>query len=269
MPDASAGPNYRKNTRLKLPFLGLIRYGAPGHGARKLEFCHRFIYSPPSDWQEAPLPALPQAEPELVSVPPKLEAIVAQIQDLGGLFWDYEKFGDFPTEDEFVAHFVIPLLGALGWPPERVAVKWRDIDVAVFTCLPRTPENCRFIHRQIFRPGGFARYRDGDSKTVKYKRSPSHDFFFQLFHHALDKFFRVGQALHDDLNVHHWLARPALALAIDAMLPDQGHRVGDRVHGHGQSSAGNAHAGFEVFEFFLLFVEYRHRTIVTVAANGA
>ncbi len=109
------------------------------------DFAERFVCSPPSDWQEAPLPVLPQVEPKLVSVPSELEAMVAQIQDLGGLFWDHEKFGDFPTEDEFVAHFVIPLLGALGWPPERVAVKWRDIDVAVFSRLPRTPENCRFI----------------------------------------------------------------------------------------------------------------------------
>ena len=61
------------------------------------------------------------------------------------MYWDRQNFGDHPTEDELVAHFVIPFLRALGWPPERIAVKWRCIDVAVFTALPRTPENCRFV----------------------------------------------------------------------------------------------------------------------------
>ena len=146
MPGASAGANYRKNTRLKLLSLGRIRYDAREHGVRKLGILPKGLYALPLlTGKNAQLPVLPLVEPELVSVPPKLEAMVAQIQDLGGLYWDYEKFGEFPTEDEFVAHFVIPLLSALGWPPERVAVKWRDIDVAVFSCLPRTPVSCRFI----------------------------------------------------------------------------------------------------------------------------
>ena len=44
-----------------------------------------------------------------------------------------------------IAHFVVPFLRALGWPPEWIAVKWHYIDVAVFKALPRTPENCHFI----------------------------------------------------------------------------------------------------------------------------
>jgi hypothetical protein len=39
----------------------------------------------------------------------------------------------------------VPFLRALGWPPERIAIKWRYIDVAVFRALPRTPENCHFV----------------------------------------------------------------------------------------------------------------------------
>jgi hypothetical protein len=109
------------------------------------DFAERFICSPPTQWQDAPLPALPQPEPELVSVPPQLEAIVAQVQDLGSLFWDDEKFGEHPKEDELVAHFIIPFLYAMGWPPEKIAIKWRDIDIAVFSTLPRVPENCLFV----------------------------------------------------------------------------------------------------------------------------
>jgi len=64
---------------------------------------------------------------------------------LVGLYWNRQNFGDLPTEDELVAHFVVPFLRNLGWPTERISVKWRRIDVAVFKSLPRTPENCRFV----------------------------------------------------------------------------------------------------------------------------
>ncbi|MBI4584116.1 MAG: hypothetical protein HY717_08845 [Planctomycetes bacterium] len=110
-----------------------------------IDYAERFLKSPPNHWQAAPLPDLPPEEPGLDSVPKEIEGIVAKAQDLAGLFWDRRNFGDHPTEDELVAHFVVPLLERLGWPPERIGVKWRRIDVAAFTALPRTPESCRFI----------------------------------------------------------------------------------------------------------------------------
>jgi len=109
------------------------------------DYTERFLKSPPTHWQQVPLPDLPEEEVGLDAVPPALEGIVAQAQDLAGLFWDRQNFGDHPTEDELVSHFVIPFMRALGWPPERLAVKWRRIDIAVFTALPRTPANCRFV----------------------------------------------------------------------------------------------------------------------------
>lgn len=109
------------------------------------DFADRFLKSPPTHWQNAPLPPLPSEEPAINQVPQNLEDIVAQAQDLAELFWDRQNFGDHPTEDELLAHFVVPFFLRLGWPPERIAVKWRRIDVALFTALPRTPENCRFI----------------------------------------------------------------------------------------------------------------------------
>jgi len=109
------------------------------------DYADRFMNSPPTHWQEAPLPALPAEEPDLDRIPPALEEIVAKAQDLARLFWDRQSFGDHPTEDELVAHFVVPFLRKLGWPPEWISVKWRRIDVAVFTSLPRIPQNCRFV----------------------------------------------------------------------------------------------------------------------------
>lgn len=110
-----------------------------------LDFAGRFLKSPPTHWQTTTLPALPPEAPPLDEVPYALRAIVAQAADLVPLFQNEQAFGEFPSEDELIVHFVVPFLRALGWPPERIAVKWRYIDVAVFHALPRTPNNCRFV----------------------------------------------------------------------------------------------------------------------------
>ena len=55
------------------------------------------------------------------------------------------EFGNVPTEDELVAHCVVPLLKALGWPAELIGIKWQYVDVALFRSLPRVPENCHII----------------------------------------------------------------------------------------------------------------------------
>jgi len=110
-----------------------------------LDFTDRFVNSPPTHWQTAPLPELPPEEAPLEEVPAVLQGIIAEANDLVPLLWDRQSFGEHPSEDELIVHFVVPFLRALGWPPERIAVKWRYIDVAVFRALPRTPENCLFV----------------------------------------------------------------------------------------------------------------------------
>jgi hypothetical protein len=111
------------------------------------DYVSEFLGSPPTQWQESPLPELPAEEPALDGVPATLEHVVAQAQDLAGLLWDRQNFGDHPAEDERVAHFVVPFLRALGWLPERIAVKWRYIDIAVFAALPRTPQTAVLLSR--------------------------------------------------------------------------------------------------------------------------
>jgi hypothetical protein len=110
-----------------------------------VDFAERFLRSPPTYWQTAALPELPHEEPPLDQVPDALQGIVAQAADLVPLLQDGHAFGEHPSEDELIAHFVVPFLRALGWPPERIAVQWRHIDVAVFRGLPRTPENCHLV----------------------------------------------------------------------------------------------------------------------------
>jgi hypothetical protein len=110
-----------------------------------LDYVQRVIQSPPIRWQTEPLPPLPSEEPALDRPPPAIADLVAHALDLGPLYADPQRFGDAPAEHEMVTHYVVPLLRALGWPPERIALEWRRIDVALFHRLPRSPANCHFI----------------------------------------------------------------------------------------------------------------------------
>jgi hypothetical protein len=111
-----------------------------------VEFAQRFINSPPTDWQTAPLPLLPPEEPMLDDVPERIGGVVGLARDWAALpYWDPQAFGERPTEDEIVVHFVVPFLQSLGWPPELIAIEWRDIDVSLFSALPRTAENCCMV----------------------------------------------------------------------------------------------------------------------------
>lgn len=110
-----------------------------------IDFADRFKNSPPTAWQTAPLPDLPAEEPALEDVPSHLVNIVAAAQDLYPLYWNRDKFGDHPSEDELIAHFIVPFFRAHGWPVELIAYKWRHIDLVLFNTLPRIPENIQFV----------------------------------------------------------------------------------------------------------------------------
>ena len=110
-----------------------------------VDYANRFVRSPPTDWQSRPLMELPVEEKILVEPPTELQEIVAQVQDLSRFYWNVDAFGERPMEDELIAHNVIPFLRALGWPVERIAVKWRNIDLCLFSKLPRVPEHCHYL----------------------------------------------------------------------------------------------------------------------------
>ena len=110
-----------------------------------IKYVNRFVQSPPRDWQTRTLPRLPEKEADLEAPPAELQEIVAQVHDLARLYWDVDSFGEQPMEDELVAHYAVPFLRALGWPVERIAIKWRKIDLCVFSDLPRIPEHCYYL----------------------------------------------------------------------------------------------------------------------------
>lgn len=140
--------------RFETPVFGAhtAPFGRVAH-SEVVKYATDFVQSPPTHWQTAPLPALPPEVPALDPVPDHLAHLVAQVQDLAPLYSDVIAFGEPPAEDELLAHYVVPFLYALGWPPERIALKWRYVDVAVFRALPRTPESLYLLF-EAKRPDG-------------------------------------------------------------------------------------------------------------------
>ena len=48
----------------------------------------------------------------------------------------YNRSGNEPSERETVSYLVVPLLRALGWTPQRMAIEWNRIDIALFSQPP-------------------------------------------------------------------------------------------------------------------------------------
>lgn len=53
----------------------------------------------------------------------------------------YNWWGTSPSEHETVSYLVVPLLRILGWTPQRMAIEWSRIDVALFSRMPREPKH--------------------------------------------------------------------------------------------------------------------------------
>ncbi len=52
---------------------------------------------------------------------------------------------DRPSEHEIVAHVILPLMSALGWSEQLLAVEWHRIDLAVFWGTPTDKGHCEMI----------------------------------------------------------------------------------------------------------------------------
>jgi hypothetical protein len=106
------------------------------------------LNSEPTGWKTSPLPELPAVEECIDELPDAfltLREAWALVNDLVRAYSDRDNFPDYPCEAEVESHFVVPVLRGLGWRPEQIAVEIRRMDVVVFSKLPRTPRNCRFI----------------------------------------------------------------------------------------------------------------------------
>jgi hypothetical protein len=66
-----------------------------------------------------------------------IENLQAEFDELIRIAKWYNRTPNKPSEHETVAYLVVPLLRALGWTPQRMAVEWNRVDLALFAQLPR------------------------------------------------------------------------------------------------------------------------------------
>jgi hypothetical protein len=68
-----------------------------------------------------------------------IESLVSVIDDLQ-MIAKWYKSVDNVSEFETETYLIIPLLRALGWTPQKMAVEWNNVDIAIFNRLPRTAD---------------------------------------------------------------------------------------------------------------------------------
>jgi hypothetical protein len=73
-----------------------------------------------------------------------IESLTKEIDELIRISRWYQRTG-VPSEAETVAYLAIPLLHALGWTPQKMAIEWGSVDIALFTTLPRLDENLKVV----------------------------------------------------------------------------------------------------------------------------
>jgi hypothetical protein len=66
-----------------------------------------------------------------------ISSLEAEIGELIRIARWYLRSGHSPSESETVAYLAVPLLRALGWTPQTMALEWDRVDVALFSTLPR------------------------------------------------------------------------------------------------------------------------------------
>jgi hypothetical protein len=100
------------------------------------------------------------------SVDRVLAAIERQRRMVG---WYNEHGGpsDRPTEHEVVAHMILPLMLALGWSEQLVAVEWHKIDLTCFLGSPTTKGTCVLVCEAKRRGHGLSRVLPQAAKYVK------------------------------------------------------------------------------------------------------
>ena len=74
-----------------------------------------------------------------------ISTLLSEIGELSRIAKWYKREDAQPSEHETVTYLVVPLLRALGWTPQRMAIEWHYVDIALFERLPRTNESLRAV----------------------------------------------------------------------------------------------------------------------------
>lgn len=71
--------------------------------------------------------------------------LMDEISELERIATWYVQAETAPSEHETVAYLAIPFLRVLGWTPQKMAVEWNNVDIALFDGLPRCNENLSVV----------------------------------------------------------------------------------------------------------------------------
>jgi hypothetical protein len=74
-----------------------------------------------------------------------IASVTGEIDELVRIAEWYQRKDIRPSEAETIAYLVIPLLRGLGWTPQKMAVEWNRVDVALFKTLPRGNEKLSVV----------------------------------------------------------------------------------------------------------------------------
>jgi hypothetical protein len=138
---------------------GLFHYRGPTFSMvhKRLEGQLKELFSQCSERAYKPLPSLPKAltleelGTELFSkgLPNEdVDKFIFAIQRQRRLVKWYQESGKRckrPSEHKVVAHMILPLLLALGWSEQLLAVEWRKVDLAAFVRTPTIPTHCCLV----------------------------------------------------------------------------------------------------------------------------
>jgi len=71
--------------------------------------------------------------------------LLSSIDELTRIARWYQRAEAAVSENETIAYLSIPLLQCLGWSPQKMAIEWGTVDIALFEKLPRTDENLAVV----------------------------------------------------------------------------------------------------------------------------
>lgn len=73
-----------------------------------------------------------------------IEELMTEFNELKRIAKWYQN-KEAPSEFETVAYLVVPILRAIGWTPQKMAIEWNKVDLALFDQLPRKNENLSIV----------------------------------------------------------------------------------------------------------------------------
>lgn len=74
-----------------------------------------------------------------------IENLLKEFSELRRIAKWYQGKKEAPSEHETVAYLVVPILRALGWSPQKMAIERQNVDIALFNQLPREDNNLAVV----------------------------------------------------------------------------------------------------------------------------